>query len=104
FGARRTFRVGCRPDVFSSSSSSHRPTMVAATAFEKERSMRQIVWFASLALAAACSLAHAQETAGNRWPIADVAAPTTELAIELYVAIAPRVEGGESGEGVRQCL
>ncbi len=66
--------------------------------------MRQIVWFASLALAAACSLGHAQETAGNRWPIADVAAPTTELALELYVAIAPRVEVGESDDGVRQFI
>jgi len=66
--------------------------------------MRQFVWFTSLALAAACSLGHAQETAGNRWPIADVAAPTTELALELYVAIAPRVEVGESDDGVRQFI
>ena len=66
--------------------------------------MRQFVWFTSLALAAACSLGHAQETAGNRWPIADVAAPTTELALELYVALAPRVEVGESDDGVRQFI
>jgi len=66
--------------------------------------MRQFVWFTSLALAAACSLGHAQETAGSRWPIADVAAPTTELALELYVAIAPRVEVGESDDGVRQFI
>ena len=66
--------------------------------------MRQFAWFTSLALAAACSLGHAQETAGNRWPIADVAAPTTELALELYVAIAPRVEVGESDDGVRQFI
>ena len=66
--------------------------------------MRQIVWLASLALAAASSLGQAQETAGNRWPITDVAAPTTELALELYVTLSPRVEVGESDDGVRQFI
>ena len=66
--------------------------------------MRQIVWSASLLLAVWSSLGHAQETAGNRWPITDVAAPTTELALELYVTIAPRVEVGETDDGVRQFI
>jgi Protein of unknown function (DUF3237) len=66
--------------------------------------MRQIVWLSSLALAAASSLGQAQETAGNRWPITDVAAPTTELALELYVTLSPRVEVGESDDGVRQFI
>ena len=66
--------------------------------------MRPIVWLASLGLAAASSLGHAQETAGNRWPINDVTAPTTELALELYVTIAPRVEVGETDDGVRQFI
>ena len=66
--------------------------------------MRQIVWLASMALAVASSLGQAQETAGNRWPITDVAAPTTELALELYVTLSPRVEVGESDDGVRQFI
>jgi hypothetical protein len=55
----------------------------------------------SFVLVIAFSSAHAQESAGNRWPIADVTAPTTELALELYVEIAPRVEVGESDHGAR---
>jgi hypothetical protein len=66
--------------------------------------MRHVVWLVSLAVTAASSPAYAQQTAGNRWPVADVPAPTTELAIELYVAIAPRVEVGESDDGVRQFI
>jgi hypothetical protein len=66
--------------------------------------MRRIVWLAPLALAVASSVGYAQETAGNRWPIADVAAPTTELALELYVTLAPRVEVGETDDGVRQFI
>jgi hypothetical protein len=66
--------------------------------------MRQIVWLASMTLAVASSLGWAQETAGNRWPITDVAAPTTELALELYVTLSPRVEVGESDDGVRQFI
>jgi hypothetical protein len=66
--------------------------------------MRRIGGLASVALVFASSLGHAQETAGKRWPITDVAAPTTELALELYVTIAPRVEVGETDDGVRQFI
>jgi hypothetical protein len=61
--------------------------------------------FVSLAvLAATVSCAQAQESPGNRWPIADVAPPTTELAIELYVSISPAVEVGQSDHGTRQFI
>jgi hypothetical protein len=66
--------------------------------------MRQIVTLTALVLTAASPLAHAQEDAGKRWPVPDVAAPATELAIELYVTIAPRVEVGETDDGVRQFI
>lgn len=50
------------------------------------------------------SSSFAQEQAGARWPVPDVAAPGTELALELYVTIDPAVEVGESGHGVRQFI
>lgn len=56
-----------------------------------------------LAAAAACS-AHAQDNAGARWPITDVPAPTTEIAIELRVTIAPAVSVGQSDAGTRQFI
>jgi hypothetical protein len=56
------------------------------------------------ALAAMAAYAHAQESPGNRWPVPDVAAPTTELAIELYVSISPAVEVGQSDHGTRQFI
>ena len=43
------------------------------------------------------TVATAQNDAGNRWPVPDVAPPGTELALELYVTITPAVSVGESG-------
>jgi hypothetical protein len=63
--------------------------------------MLSLALLAGLVIAAPAA---GQENAGNRWPVADVAAPTTELALELYVAIAPRVEVGESDHGTRQFI
>lgn len=48
--------------------------------------------------------APAQPEAGARWPVAGIDAPRTELALELFVTIAPRVEVGESGHGSRQYI
>ena len=56
------------------------------------------------ALAAVSWSALGQESAGDRCPITDVVAPTTELAIELYVAISPAVEVGASDHGTRQFI
>jgi hypothetical protein len=60
--------------------------------------------FAFAAFAALLSSAQAQEAPGSRWPITDVAAPTTELAIELYVTLSPAVQVGESDHGMRQFI
>jgi hypothetical protein len=46
----------------------------------------------------------AQDEAGRRWPVPGVAAPTTELALELYVAISPAVVVGTSDHGTRQFI
>jgi hypothetical protein len=54
------------------------------------------VIFAWLASGAA-----AQEIAGTRWPVPDVAPPKTELALEAYVTLSPAVEVGTSDEGTR---
>jgi hypothetical protein len=64
--------------------------------------MRRLVSVA--AFAAIVVSVHAQESAGNRWPITDVVAPTTELAVELYVAISPAIAVGESDHGTRQFI
>jgi hypothetical protein len=53
---------------------------------------------------ALCGTALAQEDAGRRWPVAGVAAPATELALELYVTIAPPVVVGPSDHGTRQFI
>jgi hypothetical protein len=61
----------------------------------------------SLAVAASlvCTgFAAAQERAGTRWPVAGVAAPGTELVIEAFVTIAPRVAVGPSDDGMRQFI
>ena len=55
-------------------------------------------------LAAFAAAAAAQDDAGRRWPVAGVDAPTTELALELYVSIAPAVVVGASGHGTRQFI
>jgi hypothetical protein len=64
--------------------------------------MRRLVSLA--AFAALISSVQGQESPGSRWPITDVVAPTTELAIELYVAIAPAVQVGQSDHGTRQFI
>jgi hypothetical protein len=64
--------------------------------------MRGLVSFA--ALAALLSSAHGQDAPGSRWPITDVVAPATELAIELYVTLSPAVQVGESDHGTRQFI
>jgi hypothetical protein len=46
----------------------------------------------------------AQDDAGRRWPVEGVAAPATELALELYVSIAPAVVIGPSDHGTRQYI
>ena len=66
--------------------------------------MHQLSGLALLALAITVMPARGQENAGNRWPITDVVAPTTQLALELYVNIAPRVEVGATDDGVRQFI
>lgn len=66
--------------------------------------MRPSNLLALLALFVGALSAQAQEDAGNRWPVPDVTPPTTELAIELYVEIAPAVSVGESDAGVRQFI
>jgi hypothetical protein len=44
------------------------------------------------------------QDAGQRWPVPDVAAPTTELALELNVTISPAVVVGDSAHGRRQFI
>ena len=44
------------------------------------------------------------QDAGQRWPVPGVTAPTTELALELFVNIAPAVVVGASGHGTRQFI
>jgi uncharacterized protein DUF3237 len=63
--------------------------------------MRRWVVLVSLAVVAS---AHGQETAGSRWPVTGVVAPTTELAVELYVTLSPAVTVGESDGGTRQFI
>ena len=46
----------------------------------------------------------AQDDAGRRWPVTGVEAPATELALELYVTIAPAVVVGASDHGTRQFI
>jgi hypothetical protein len=66
----------------------------------------RITLLALCALCALCAAAplHAQDGAGRQWPAEGVTAPTTELALELYVTIAPRVEVGPSDHGTRQFI
>jgi hypothetical protein len=46
----------------------------------------------------------AQTDVGSRWPVLDVAPPTTELALELFVMISPAVVVGPSDHGTRQYI
>jgi hypothetical protein len=46
----------------------------------------------------------AQDEAGRRWPVPGVTAPTTELALELHVEIAPAIVVGTSDHGTRQFI
>jgi hypothetical protein len=57
----------------------------------------------TLATSLLISTALAQEP-GSRWPVSDVAAPATELAIELNVGISPAVVVGASSHGTRQFI
>ena len=61
----------------------------------------------SLSFAAATLLtapALAQDDAGKRWPVPDVAAPGTELVMELYVTIAAAATVGPSEHGIRRFI
>jgi hypothetical protein len=66
--------------------------------------MSSIRTLALLAIAGATWSAHAQDDAGARWPITDVAAPATAIAIELRVSIGPAVVVGQSDGGTRQFI
>jgi hypothetical protein len=59
-------------------------------------------WWATIALSLA-NVAAAQDV-GTRWPVTGVAAPETELALELYVTIAAAVEVGASDNGTRRFI
>ena len=48
--------------------------------------------------------AAAQEAAGTRWPVPDVAPPKTELALEALVTLSPAVEVGTSDAGTRRFI
>jgi hypothetical protein len=52
----------------------------------------------------AFAVAAAAQDAGTRWPVPDVAAPATELALELAVSISPAVAVGASSHGTRQFI
>ena len=58
----------------------------------------------AIALTLLGNTALAQDDAGRRWPVPDVAAPATELALELYVAIAPAIAVGATSHGTRQFI
>jgi hypothetical protein len=66
--------------------------------------MRPQISLSFFVLTVAIACAQAQENAGDRWPITDIAAPTTELALELYVTLSPAVQIGESDHGARQFI
>jgi len=57
----------------------------------------------ALVVMAVAGVAAAQD-AGERWPVPGVTAPTTELAIELFVRISPAVVVGASDHGTRQFI
>lgn len=46
----------------------------------------------------------AQEDAGRRWPVPDVATPGTELVMELFVTISAAVTVGASEYGIRRYI
>jgi hypothetical protein len=46
----------------------------------------------------------AQDEAGKRWPVPDVAAPGTELVMELFVTISAAVTVGPSDYGIRRYI
>ncbi len=65
--------------------------------------MRSLLALSLLSLAVQ-STAIAQDDPGRRWPAPGIAAPTTELALELYVEISPAVVIGTSDHGTRQFI
>ena len=68
------------------------------------RSAWRRILAAALCAAAVGWSAEAQEKAGTRWPVPDVAAPKTELALEAYVTLSPAVEVGTSDAGTRRFI
>jgi hypothetical protein len=60
--------------------------------------------FTAVALLTATASAFAQDDVGKRWPVPDVAAPGTELVMELFVTIAPAVSVGPSDGGIRRFI
>jgi hypothetical protein len=63
--------------------------------------------FKSMLFAAATLLASsalAQDDAGKRWPVPDVAAPGTELVMEVYLTISAAVTVGPSEHGIRRYI
>jgi len=77
-----------------------------AGAPSRRRQLRRLVSAAVLG-AAICALARgaaAQDPAGTRWPVPDVAPPKTELALEAYVTLSPTVEVGTSDAGTRRFI
>lgn len=67
--------------------------------------MRTVLLTLALGAAAAGTVSvSAQQPAGTVWPVTGVAAPTTELALEAYVAISGAVAVGPSDEGRRQFI
>lgn len=63
--------------------------------------MRAACFALTAAVLATAALA---QDAGQRWPVPGVTAPTTELALELHVNIAPAVVIGASSHGTRQFI
>ena len=64
-------------------------------------------YFKSMLFAAATLLtctALAQDDAGKRWPVPEVAAPGTELIMEVYVTISAAVTVGPSEHGIRRYI
>ena len=57
-----------------------------------------------LAAFALGSAALAQDEPGGRWPVPGIESPTTELALELNVAISPAIAVGASDHGTRQFI
>lgn len=64
------------------------------------------LWSTVLAATTLLAATHAlaQEDAGKRWPVPDVAAPGTELVMELFVTISAAMTVGPSEYGIRRYI